>query len=120
MPRARRSPVTNATVTSTGATSDANGTTGYGTNTDAGNTYNILAGASVTGTLLSLVFSTASVNNAGTILARRFFDVFGNNGVVVNNSGTISANGANANAIGTFSRGSLHPPRKKHSPQTAG
>jgi len=44
------SPVSNTTVTCSGATTDANGTTGYGTVSDTGNTYNIVSGASVTGT----------------------------------------------------------------------
>ena len=43
------SPVNNVTVTCTGATANQNGSDGYGTNTDIGNTYNILSGASVTG-----------------------------------------------------------------------
>jgi len=60
------SPVDNTTVT--GAISDASGTTGYGTNTDNGNTYNILSGASVAGTGIGLRFSNSgTVNNFGTI-----------------------------------------------------
>jgi hypothetical protein len=43
-------PVDNTMITCSGATVNANGTDGYGTNTDKGNTYNILSGASVAGT----------------------------------------------------------------------
>jgi hypothetical protein len=43
------SPVSNATVDCTGATLDANGTNGYGTATDSGNTITVESGATVTG-----------------------------------------------------------------------
>ena len=62
------SPVNNVTVTCTGATANQNGSDGYGTNTDIGNTYNILSGASVTGANAGLIFNTSgTVNNFGTI-----------------------------------------------------
>jgi hypothetical protein len=54
---ASTAPVNNITITCTGATIDANGTDGYGTNSDKGNTYNILSGASVTGTNFGLRFN---------------------------------------------------------------
>ena len=43
-------PVINTIVTCTGPTTDQNGTTGYGVPEDRGNTINVEAGASVTGT----------------------------------------------------------------------
>ena len=43
------SPVNNTTVNCTGATANQSGLVGYGTGTDTGNTYNIPASASVTG-----------------------------------------------------------------------
>jgi hypothetical protein len=61
------SPVSNTIITCTGATTDVNGTTGFGTNTDIGNTYNILTNASVTGSSNGLVFRDGTVDNAGTI-----------------------------------------------------
>jgi hypothetical protein len=61
------SPVDNTIITCTGTTSDTNGTIGYGTFTDTGNTYNILSDASVTGFLLGLGFFQGTVNNSGTI-----------------------------------------------------
>src|SRR3981081_4410159 len=66
------SPVDDKTVFCTGATSDQNGTNGYGTSTaqsgDQGNTYNIVTGASVAGTGNGLTFLTSgTVNNSGTI-----------------------------------------------------
>jgi hypothetical protein len=39
-------PVSNTTITCTGTTTDANGTTGFGSSADVGNTYKILSGAS--------------------------------------------------------------------------
>jgi hypothetical protein len=97
------SPVDNVIVTCTGTTIDQNGTTGYGTTSDIGNTYNIVAGASVTGTLNGLVFNAGSVNNAGAVSAGGIFGVLGGADAIVNNSGVISANGANAVGIAAFS-----------------
>jgi hypothetical protein len=97
------SPVNNTVVTCTGTTTDANGTTGFGDRFDNGNTYNIVSGASVTGTFDGLAFGRGTVNNSGTISGGGFFGVFGNNDAVVNNSGTISANGFHGNGVGAFS-----------------
>jgi hypothetical protein len=63
------------TVTCSGTTTDQNGTTGYGTVNDKGNNYNILAGASVTGTSLGMQYgndglrpeNSGVLNNFGTI-----------------------------------------------------
>src|SRR5215217_2677086 len=67
------SPVNNVTVTCTGTTTNANGTNGYGTGTnsdgDTGNTYNIVSGASVSGTDNGLSFyDRGIINNSGTIV----------------------------------------------------
>src|SRR6266478_4931334 len=62
------SPVNNTIVTCTGKTTNQNGTNGYGTVNDHNNTYNIQAGATVTGDGFGVVFGTgATVNNDGTI-----------------------------------------------------
>jgi hypothetical protein len=62
------SPVNNTIVTCTGKTTNQNGTNGYGTVNDNNNTYNIQAGATVTGDGFGVVFGTgATVNNDGTI-----------------------------------------------------
>ncbi len=62
------SPVNNTIVTCTGKTTNQNGTNGYGTVNDNDNTYNIQAGATVTGDGFGMVFGTgATVNNDGTI-----------------------------------------------------
>src|SRR6266849_9631305 len=96
------SPVNDKIVTCTGTTDgqNGNGTIGYGTNTDIGNTINVLSGASVTGTLAGVLLHDGTINNDGLIEAT------GDNGfaigaigaiaVTVNNksSGTIRANGA--------------------------
>lgn len=85
-------PVSDVTVTCSGDTINANGTTGYGTNQDQNNTYNILSGASVKGTAIGLRFDREVViNNSGTIEG-------GNSGVqgirgTLNNFGAISATG---------------------------
>jgi len=62
-------PVSNTIVTCTGTTLNANGTNGYGTNTDTGNTYNVLGGASVTGSDNGITFIRGTVNNSGNITA---------------------------------------------------
>jgi hypothetical protein len=62
------SPVNNTIVTCSGRTTNQNGTNGYGTVNDNNNTYNIQAGATVTGDGFGVVFGTgATVNNDGTI-----------------------------------------------------
>jgi hypothetical protein len=63
----RVSPVSGVTVTCTDTTTDANGNTGFGSGADTGNTYNIVSGASVTGTIDGLKFDRGTVNNSGTI-----------------------------------------------------
>jgi Autotransporter beta-domain len=83
-------PVNDATVTCDGTTTNLG--IGYGTGTDTGNTYNILSGASVTGTVTGLAFSRGTVNNSGTIAAG-LAAVAGSNDAVVNNAGVISADG---------------------------
>lgn len=107
------SSVSNATVTCSGATVDQDGTVGYGTNNDRGNTYNILSGASVTGTDIGLFFNDlGAINNSGTISGAGV----GNSGGIVsagngnvNNAvaGVISGTGANSNGIAFFSTGSV-------------
>jgi hypothetical protein len=82
------SPVDSTIITCTGATSGANGTTGYGTDTDTGNTYNILSGASVTGTLVGLAFSGGTVNNFGAISGVTQ-GIEAATAAIVNNAGTI-------------------------------
>src|SRR4051812_19862182 len=67
------SPVDNVTVTCTGTTTNQNGVNGYGSGGDAtprdnGNTYNIVSGASLTGTRNGLLVGRALIiNNFGTI-----------------------------------------------------
>ena len=87
-------PAINTTVTCIGGPITQNGTTGYGVAEDKGNTINIQAGASVTGTLIgvqttgSAVFSDAdTINNFGTISGGD--GVLGSSGIV-NNNATIS------------------------------
>jgi hypothetical protein len=62
------SPVNNTTVTCTGRTTNQNGSNGYGTANDNNNTYNIQAGATVTGDGFGVVFGMGgTVNNTGTV-----------------------------------------------------
>lgn len=103
------SPVNNTTVTCTGATNNQNVIDGYGTNSDIGDTYDILSGASVAGANAGLIFNTAgTVNNFGTITGAGP----GNNGGIlavsngtVNNAGVISGTGANSFGILLFGTG---------------
>ncbi len=86
------SPVNNATVTCTGTTTNQNDPDGYGTATDAGNTINVQAGASVTGTNAGLIMNIATVNNDGSVSGSTFgVRVF--NDLTLNNTGLIQATG---------------------------
>jgi hypothetical protein len=106
------SPVNNTTVTCSGATADENGTDGYGTSTDTGNTYNILSGASVTGTSAGLRFDLGTVNNFGAIAGAGVGGSFGGGGIFgsiggVNNQGSISATGADSAGVNFNATGSV-------------
>ena len=95
------SPVNNATVSCAGTTTDSNGTSGYGTLVDVGNTYVVGSGATLTGTDVGLVFDTGTVNNSGTVTGGDF-GVEANRTAIVNNIGTssiISATRDNASAV---------------------
>jgi outer membrane autotransporter protein len=62
------SPVNNQTVTCSGATTDQNASSGYGTAADVGNTVVVGRGASVTGTVNEgILFGSGTVSNSGTI-----------------------------------------------------
>ncbi len=91
------SPVNNADVTCSGTTVDQNGTNGYGTNTDTGNTIAVGPGASVTGTGLGITFNTGTVLNSGNITGAGY-GVYGGNAATVVNSGSISG----SNGIGSI------------------
>src|SRR5258705_9386011 len=100
------SPVDNTIVECTGATTDQNGANGYGSGGDAtprdnGNTYNIVSGASLTGTRNGLLFGRALIiNNFGTITGGSVDGVLGTQGVV-NNFGAISGARAGVDIFGT-------------------
>jgi uncharacterized protein with beta-barrel porin domain len=87
---------TTTTVTCTGTTTNANGTTGYGSSTDNGNTYNIVAGATLSGTDLGLKFLGGTVNNDGFI-----YGASGIEGafVYLNNTDTISSSSTSGTAV---------------------
>jgi uncharacterized protein with beta-barrel porin domain len=83
-------PVNNAIVTCTGATSGQNGTAGYGTNADAGNTITVQTGASVTGAAFGVILQTGTVDNFGGILATNpAGNGISGNIITVTNSGII-------------------------------
>jgi outer membrane autotransporter protein len=122
-PPSSAAPITNKTITCSGATSnssrDANA--GYGTFNDDNNTYNIQAGATVMGDQDGVRYGTgATFNNSGAITGITFAGISGSDvtvnnsrtGVItggfhgiaartaiVNNDGLIEALGANGSAI---------------------
>ena len=101
-------PVSNSVVTCTATTTDANGTTGYGTAADSGNTINIAAGASVIGTNIGIEQSMGTVNNAGSIrtdVTSGQTGIKALQGVDLNNASTglIDARGANSIAVNALS-----------------
>src|SRR5215471_8025186 len=97
------SPISDTTVTCTDATPNQNGNgIGYGTATDTGNTYNIVASASVTGDARGLVFSSGTVDNAGSITATGpdSFAISAETATVINRAtGKISGVGGGINAF---------------------
>ncbi len=108
-------PVNNATVTCTGVTNGQNGTAGYGTPGDAGNTVNIQSGASVTGTAIGVDVPTGAVNNLGTIsstdaaglgVGSQIVTVTNSGGIFGGTNGTgVSASTLSATNSGTISGG---------------
>lgn len=101
------SPVNNTTVSCTGTTTNANGTNGYGTATDVGNTYNVGSGATLTGTGTGLVFDTGTVNNSGTIQGNDFA-VRATSVGIINNLGTSSLIFSGADNSSAIKGGELH------------
>jgi hypothetical protein len=92
------SSASNTTVTCTGTTS--HDPFGYGTFNDTGNTYNILSGASLTGTQVGLALQSGIVNNFGSISAGvDGFGIAAGEDVTVHNLGSISATGADSVGI---------------------
>lgn len=96
-------PVSNTTVTCSGATVDQNPTTsaGYGTGNETEVTIDVQAGASVTSTSVQpaasgIVIGTGTVNNLGSVGVTGVLGtgIFGLNGITVNNSGFINFDGA--------------------------
>ena len=78
---------------------------------DRGNTYNIISGASVSGTGDGLVFLTlGTVNNFGTITGAGAFGsgIFGIVEGTINNFGTISATGAGGEGVFIAGSGSVN------------
>jgi hypothetical protein len=109
------SPVNNAIVTCSGTVFNQNGTNGYGTINDKGNTINVGSdvqpGASVTGTDNGVVFLVGTVNNFGAISGTGAIGVFGSSVGDVFNSGTISGHDAGVNlangAVTNMSSGTI-------------
>ncbi len=93
-------PINNTTVNCTGTTINQNDPFGYGTLNDTGNTYNILSGASLTGTQVGLALFSGIVNNFGTISAGvNGAGIFAREDVTVHNAGAISAIGEDSIGI---------------------
>jgi hypothetical protein len=97
-------PIDNTTVTCSGTTNNPNGA-GYGTLDDKGNTYNILSGASVTGTSVGIQYGNnglrppdSVLNNFGTITGGDG-GLFSGFNATINNAGTITGTGANSFGI---------------------
>ena len=63
------SPVNNATVTCSGTTTNSNGTIGYGSATDTGNTINLVSGSTMFGTTSGITLNQGTINNGGFIVA---------------------------------------------------
>jgi hypothetical protein len=118
------SPVNGAVVTCTGTINNANGTIGYGSATDTGNTINLVSGSIVNGTTSGITLNQGTVHNAGAILGGTAasngatgiaaggnldlkntgdrVQALGNNGIAISSLGTVNIeNAAGIYAIGT-------------------
>jgi len=116
------SPVNDTVITCTGTTTNQNGNVGYGLTPDTGNTYNIVTGASLIGQDVGLNFNIGTVNNDGAIssiigiqannnanivnsstgtISGTARGIFASN-AIVDNSGTITANGSNGTGVLAF------------------
>jgi hypothetical protein len=109
------SPVNDTVVTCTGTTTNANGTNGFGsssaTSGDTRNTYNVLGGASVSGTGNGLSFFTlGTVNNSGTITGEGAggSGVLGQVNGIIHNSGRISATGLAGSGVFILGTGTVN------------
>jgi uncharacterized protein with beta-barrel porin domain len=88
------SPAPGTTVTCRGATTDQNGTDGYGTGNQTGITINVNTGATVTGSGANGIFvGDATVNNLGSISASGDAITTLIGSITVTNSGSIQATG---------------------------
>jgi uncharacterized protein with beta-barrel porin domain len=86
-------PVNNASIICSGATNGQNGTVGYGTNTDTGNTITVQPGASVRGTTFGVILQTGTVDNFGGVFGGAVNPTgigIQANSITVTNSGTIA------------------------------
>jgi hypothetical protein len=109
------SPVNDTVVTCTGTTTNANGTNGFGsssaTSGDTRNTYNVLGGASVSGTGNGLSFFTlGTVINSGTITGEGAggSGVLGQVNGIIHNSGRISATGLGGSGVSILGTGTVN------------
>src|SRR6185312_11927841 len=88
------SPINNAIVVCTGSTINQNGTAGYGTASDTGNTINVQASAFVLGSANGLILNSGTINNFGGVfggtsaLTQTATGIFGQT-ITINNSGDI-------------------------------
>ncbi|MDA9520779.1 hypothetical protein XI06_10455 [Bradyrhizobium sp. CCBAU 11434] len=118
------SPVNDAVVTCSGTVTNANGTIGYGSATDTGNTINVTSGTFLNGTTSGITLNRGAINNAGAILGGTAasngatgiaaggdldlkntgdrVQAAGTNGIAISSSGTVNIeNAAGIFAIGT-------------------
>ncbi|WFU77962.1 autotransporter domain-containing protein [Bradyrhizobium sp. CIAT3101] len=123
------SPVNNTTITCSGTTTNANGTIGYGSATDTGNTINVTSGSFLNGTTSGITLNQGSINNAGAILGGTAasngatgiaalgdldlkntgdrVQAFGTNAVGVNSLGTVNVKTENSGSIYAIAAGGI-------------
>ncbi|OAF12354.1 autotransporter outer membrane beta-barrel domain-containing protein, partial [Bradyrhizobium neotropicale] len=110
------SPVNGTVVTCTGATDNANGTIGYGSATDIGNTINVVSGARVSGSSSGITLMQGKVNSSGQIIggdvtANGATGIFAQGDLNLKLEGNIASTGILAvgtNAVGVSSGGTMN------------
>jgi uncharacterized protein with beta-barrel porin domain len=103
-------PVSDAIITCAGITNGQNGTAGYGTNADTGNTITVQSNASVTGIAFGVILQTGTLDNFGGIFGGLTSGIGVNASILnVTNSGAIlgGTTGINAGTANVNNSGNI-------------
>src|SRR5215471_3688507 len=98
-PTSTATPANNTTVTCTGTTTNANPPNGWGTGVETGDTINVQAGATVSGTSAGISVNDATINNQGVTGAASTIEATGPAGIGISAAGQITVGNSSASTI---------------------